>query len=63
MSTLATTVYMICYTFWVLSHPRLVYNFLQKRTLKLKIDFIYLIWARTMYSELTDRPAMRSPIL
>lgn len=63
MSTLATTVYMISYTFWVLSHPRLVYNFLQKSTFKLKIDFIYLIWARTMYSELTDRPAMRSPIL
>ena len=54
---------MICYTFWVLSHPRLVYNFVQKSTFKLKIDFIYLIWARTMYSELTDRPAMRSPIL
>lgn len=63
MSTLATAVYMICYTFWVLSHPRLVYNFVQKSTFKLKIDFIYLIWARTMYSELTDRPAMRSPIL
>lgn len=63
MSTLATTVYMISYTFWVLSHPRLVYNFVQKSTFKLKIDFIYLIWARTMYSELTDRPAMRSPIL
>lgn len=63
MSTLATTVYMICYTSWVLSHPRLVYNFVQKSTFKLKIDFIYLIWARTMYSELTDRPAMRSPIL
>lgn len=63
MSTLATTVYMICYTFWVLSHPRLVYNFVQKSTFKLKIDFIYLIWARTMYSELTDRPVMRSPIL
>ena len=63
MSTLATTVYMICYTFWVLSHPRLVYNFVQKSTFKLKIDFIYLIWARTMYSELTDRPAMRSSIL
>ena len=63
MSTLATTVYMIYYTFWVLSHPRLVYNFVQKSTFKLKIDFIYLIWARTMYSELTDRPAMRSPIL
>lgn len=62
MSTLATTVYMISYTFWVLSHPRLVYNFVQKSTFKLKIDFIYLIWARTMYSELTDRPAMRSPI-
>ena len=63
MSTLAITVYMICYTFWVLSHPRLVYNFVQKSTFKLKIDFIYLIWARTMYSELTDRPAMRSSIL
>lgn len=63
MSTLATTVYMISYTFWALSHPRLVYNFVQKSTFKLKIDFIYLIWARTMYSELTDRPAMRSPIL
>lgn len=63
MSTLATTVYMISYTFWVLSHPRLVYNFVQKSTFKLKIDFIYLIWARTMYSELTDQPAMRSPIL
>lgn len=63
MSTLATTVYMISYTFWVLSHPRLVYNFVQKSTFKLKIDFIDLIWARTMYSELTDRPAMRSPIL
>ena len=63
MSTLATTVYMIYYTFWVLSHPRLVYNFVQKSTFKLKIDFIYLIWARTMYSELTDRSAMRSPIL
>lgn len=63
MSTLATTVYMICYTFWVLSHPQLVYNFVQKSTFKLKIDFIYLIWARTMYSELTDRPAMRSSIL
>lgn len=63
MSTLATTVYMICYTFWVLSHPRLVYNFVQKSTFKLKIDFIDLIWARTMYSELTDRPAMRTPIL
>lgn len=63
MSTLATTVYMISYTFWVLSHPRLVYNFVQKSTFKLKMDFIYLIWARTMYSELTDRPAMRSPIL
>ena len=63
MSTLATTVYMICYTFWVLSHPRLVYNLVQKSTFKLKIDFIYLIWARTMYSELTDRPAMRSSIL
>lgn len=63
MSTLATTVYMICYTFWVLSHPRLVYNFVQKSTFKLKIDFIDLIWARTMYSELIDRPAMRSPIL
>lgn len=63
MSTLATTVHMISYTFWVLSHPRLVYNFVQKSTFKLKIDFIYLIWARTMYSELTDRPAMRSPIL
>lgn len=63
MSTLATTVHMICYTFWVLSHPRLVYNFVQKSTFKLKIDFIYLIWAGTMYSELTDRPAMRSPIL
>lgn len=63
MSTLATTVYMISYTFWVLSHPRLVYNFVQKSTFKLKIDFIYLIWAGTMYSELTDRPAMRSPIL
>ena len=63
MSTLATTVYMISYTFWVLSHPRLVYKFVQKSTFKLKIDFIYLIWARTMYSELTDRPAMRSPIL
>ena len=63
MSTLATTVYMICYTCWVLSHPRLVYNFVQKSTFKLKMDFIYLIWARTMYSELTDRPAMRSPIL
>lgn len=63
MSTLATTVYMICYTFWVLSHPRLVYNFVQKSTFKLKIDFIYLIWARTTYSELTDRPASRSPIL
>ena len=57
MSTLATTVYMICYT------PRLVYNFVQKSTFKLKIDFVFLIWARTMYSELTDRPAMRSPIL
>lgn len=63
MSTLATTVHMICYTFWVLSHPRLVYNFVQKSTFKLKIDFIYLIWASTMYSELTDRPAMRSSIL
>lgn len=63
MSTLATTVYMICYTFCVLSHPRLVYNFVQKSTFKLKIDFIDLIWARTMYSELTDRPAMRTPIL
>lgn len=63
MSTLATTVYMISYTFWVLSHPRLVYNFVQKSTFKLKIDFIDLIWARTMYSELTDRLAMRSPIL
>lgn len=63
MSTLATTVYIISYTFWVLSHPRLVYNFVQKSTFKLKIDFIFLIWARTMYSELTDRPAMRSPIL
>ena len=63
MSTLATTVYVICYTFWVLSHPRLVYNLVQKSTFKWKIDFIYLIWARTMYSELTDRPAMRSPIL
>lgn len=63
MSTLATTVYMICCTFWVFSHPRLVYNFVQKSTFKLKIDFIDLIWARTMYSELTDRPAMRTPIL
>lgn len=44
MSTLATTVYMICYTFWVLSHPRLVYNFVQKSTFKLKIDFIYLMY-------------------